>query len=55
MKNDLHAMKQILYDTGHLKGAMASPERFEVPVSHLTMILPEEGLPHQKLKKISLF
>jgi len=28
-----------------------SDERFEVPVSHLTMTLPEEGLPHQKLKK----
>ena len=34
---------------------MASPERFEVPVSHLTKILPKEGLPHQKLKKKSLF
>ena len=29
---------------------MASPERFEVPVSHLTTILPEEGHPHQKNK-----
>ena len=28
-----------------------SPERFEVPVSHLTTIIPEEGLPLQKLKK----
>ena len=30
---------------------MAPPERFVVPVSHLTMILAEEGPPKKKLRK----
>ena len=51
MKNYLHALKEILHDTGPGSSEscqIAIPEGLEVQASYLTTIIAEEGPHHQK-------
>ena len=54
IKNELHTMKQMMYDMGHLTVArwlLLLLEGLEVQASYQAIIMAQEGPPNQKLKK----